>query len=77
MQGAMVIRHLDNIMENVMKLSSKKIKEFEATINAKVWKEPKYRRKLLDDPKGTLKEMGSVPDKFLTEFSNMLTYNHL
>lgn len=33
-------------------------KDFEAMINAKAWKDPKFRKKLLSDPKGALKEMG-------------------
>lgn len=33
-------------------------KDFEAMVNAKVWKDPKFRRKLLEDPKGALKDMG-------------------
>jgi hypothetical protein len=41
-----------------MPLSPKKLKDFEAMVNAKVWKDPKFRKKLLEDPKGALKEMG-------------------
>jgi hypothetical protein len=41
-----------------MPLSPKRIKDFEAIINAKVWKDPKFRSKLLEDPKTALNEMG-------------------
>jgi hypothetical protein len=33
-------------------------KDFEAMINAKAWKDPKFRKKLLSDPNSALKEMG-------------------
>jgi hypothetical protein len=32
--------------------------DFEAMLNAKAWKDPKFKKKLKDNPKEALKEMG-------------------
>jgi hypothetical protein len=47
-----------------MPASPKNRHDLEAVLNAKAWKDPKFKKKLLEDPKSALKEMGiDVPAK--------------
>ena len=47
-----------------MPTSPKNKQELEAMLNAKAWKDPKFKKKLLEDPKSALKELGvDVPAK--------------
>jgi hypothetical protein len=41
-----------------MPASPKNKHDLEAVLNAKAWKDPKFKKKLLEDPKSALKEFG-------------------
>ncbi len=52
--------------------------ELEAMINAKAWKDPKFKQKLLKDPNAALKEMGidlrNVKARVVEEDSHTVTF---